>query len=270
MIRHGMPSSEYFADDSLSSTGLRLLRQSPFHFYGWTMAEGRPERKGTDSTQNGTLVHCLTFEPSEFQSRYVIRPPGLDMRTKKGKAWKATVPAGAEEVTEEELESAKRQRDGILRLPEISALLKNGQPEVSAFWTCPRTQVRCKCRPDWVHPAGRGVILVDGKTCESASADGFAKSIWRWRYDLQAAWYSWGYTLASGLPVEAFVFAAVESGYPHPSGAYILDAVDLEAARDECDELIDLYVSCMKSGHWPAYQTSIQQLSLPRWARRST
>ena len=99
--------------------------------------------------------------------------------------------------------------------------------------------MHCKCRPDSVNPAGNGgVILLDLKTCQDASAEGFPKSIARHGYHLQAAWYSDGYERASGQKVLGFVFACVESESPHAAAAYMLDDESLDKARAEVRRLL--------------------------------
>ena len=110
-------------------------------------------------------------------------------------------------------------------------LLAKGDAEVSAYFRDPDTGAQYRIRPDWVAPAGDGVILLDVKTCPDASPTGFAKSIANYRYAVQAAFYSDGWTAATSQTVHAFVFAAVEKEYPFAAAAYILDDESIEQGR---------------------------------------
>lgn len=268
-IVYGLANEAYHALDALGSTGLRHLAKSPAHFYGKCVDLRRPINKPTPAMLAGTRAHCMLLEPAEFLNRYVVKPEGLDLRTKDGKAWQAMteefVPP-REVITEQERLTADRQAASILRLPDIAKLIEKGRTEVSAFWTDPDTGVECKCRPDLVAPAGKGVILVDVKTASSAAPDHFPRSIANYGYHLQDAWYSIGYERAAGLPVLGFVFVVVEADYPHAAAAYMIEESVREQAAAENRRLLELYARCKAANDWPGYSQSIQLVTLPPWA----
>jgi len=268
-IYRNMSNAEYHGTPALSATGLKRLLQSPAHYYGTTLDPERPPQEPSPAMLNGTYVHCALLEPSELVKRYAVRPEGLEARTKDGKVWIAEAEArGLVVVTQAQEAAALRQARAVRALPDVASLLAQGEAEVSAFWTDPETGELCKCRPDWVRPAGDGVILVDGKTCQDASPEGFGRAIWNFRYDLQAAWYSDGYERATGLRVHGFVFAAVESAWPHAAAAYMLSEEVLDAARRKNRELLNLYAECKRTNTWPGYSPAIQQINLPPWAMK--
>lgn len=267
-IRRDMPAPEYHAIQALSASGLRLLRKSPAHYYGAVLDPARPQQEPTAAMRAGTLMHLCLFEP-ERVGALAVRPDGLDGRTKDGKAWTAEH-AGREIVAAADLATAQAQAAAVRAVPELGALMAHGYGESSAFWQDPATGVLCKCRPDWVSPAGDGVILVDGKTCQDASPEGFGRSVWTYAYHLQAAHYVAGFEAASGQRVHGFVFAAVESAYPHVAAAYMLFDDVLEAARREVRRLAHLYAECKRAGHWPGYTAGINLVNLPKWAQLET
>ena len=263
-----MPAEVYHATHAMSAGGLKRMRQSPAHFYGMQLDPNRPEPgEPTPAMKNGTLVHCCIFEPHAVDARYVIKPDGMSLSTKEGRAWKEAN-AGREIVDAEQMAAAQAQAAALRRLPEIGALLSEGFGEASAFWIDAATGELCKCRPDWTSPAGDGVILLDGKTCQDASPEGFSRQVWNMDYWLQAAWYSDGYEKATGKRVHGFVFAAVESAWPHAAAAYMLGDDVLERARAENRRLLDLYAECRRTGVWPGYVNTIQQINLPAWAMK--
>lgn len=267
-VIENMPAEQYHATMAMSAGGLKRMRQSPAHFYGLQLDPDRPQ--GGDPTpamKNGTLVHCALFEPDQVDSRYVVRPADLDGRTKDGKAWiQAQEQRGLIVIDGAQYAAALAQARAARAVPEIAELLSAGRGEVSAFWIDEATGELCKCRPDWVFPANEGVILLDGKTCQDASAKGFSRAIATFDYHLQAAWYSDGYERASGQRVHGFVFAAVESNWPHAAAAYMLDDAALDKARAENRRLLDLYAECRRTNIWPGYATEIQTITLPAWA----
>lgn len=267
-VIYGLDAADYHATDALGSSGLKLLRRSPAHYYGQVLDPARPTREATPAMRAGTLAHCAILEPHALAERYVVRPEGLDGRTTYGKAWLASVPVGIEAITAEQLQTAQRQAAAVRALPEIGQLLQHGHAEVSAFWVDEATDVQCKVRPDWVHGTPGGVLLLDVKTAQDASADGFSRAVWNFGYHLQAAFYSDGFALASGLPVLGFVFVVVEADYPHAAAAYVLDEETMEIARAENRRLLNLYAECKRTGIWPGYGSGISLLTLPAWAQR--
>lgn len=280
-----LPAEQYHATHAMSAGGLKRMRQSPAHFYGMQLDPNRPEPgEPTPAMKNGTLVHCCIFEPDAVDARYVVVPSDAprrptDAQRKAAKPSPETVRAiewwddfeqrtrGAEVIDADQARAARAQAAALRRLPEIGALLSDGFGEASAFWIDETTGELCKCRPDWTSPAGDGVILVDGKTCQDASPEGFSRAIWNLDYWLQAAWYSDGFEKATGKRVHGFVFAAVESSWPHAAAAYMLGDDVLDKARAENRRLLDLYAECRRTGVWPGYQQSIQSIALPAWAK---
>lgn len=267
-LHKDMPNEVYHSILAMSAGGLKRMRQSPAHFYGLQMDAERPVSEPTPAMLNGTLVHTATLEPDTLEYRYIVRPPDIDGRTTAGKAWMAAAASsGKAIVTAEQMTAAQRQSTAIRSLPDVSALLSDGYAESSAFWVDKITGELCKCRPDWVSPAGDGVVMVDVKTCQDASPAGFGKAIWNWCYHLQAAWYADGFEHATGTRVHGFVFAAVESAWPHAAAAYMLSDDVLDAARRENRRLLDLYAECRRTGNWPGYQAGVQLIELPKWAQ---
>lgn len=156
------------------------------------------------------------------------------------------------------------------------------------------------------HPAAAGALLklqnvvVDLKTTEDASPEGFARSIANWRYDLQHPYYLDGLREAirqSGLTEmpagnaelsaywidqqtgvlcrcrpdfwrgepKHFVFIAVEKRPPYAVGVYVLDdeSVDLGRAQYRAD--LNRYAACVEADYWPGYGDRVQTISVPAW-----
>lgn len=263
-----MQPDQYHSIAAMSAGGLKRMKRSPAHFYGLQLDPNRPQGgEPTPAMKNGTLVHAALFEPEQVASRYVVKPPDLDLRTKDGRAWRDA--QTLEIIDQQQLDAALAQATAVRALPDVAALLSDGFGEASAFWIDAETGELCKCRPDWTSPAGDGVILVDGKTCQDAGPEGFGRAIWNLDYHLQAAWYSDGFEAATGMRVHGFVFAAVESAWPHAAAPYMLGEDVLAAARRENRRLLNRYADCKRTGVWPGYADSgVQLINLPSWAMR--
>lgn len=264
-----MANEAYHSTAAVSNTVLSSVARSPAHCFALHVAEDRRKQASTPAFFAGTLAHCAILEPGALLDRYILKPEALDMRTKDGKAWKAALPAGIDMIDSEQYDTALAQRDAVRAVPEFAELLASGVAEVSAFWQDDETGLQCKCRPDWVHTLSDGrVILVDVKTTVDCSPTQFSRSVWRYGYHRQAAWYSAGYARAAAVEVAGFVFAAVTSAYPFIAAAHTLDDDYMRIGEDECRRLLDEYADCKLTGRWPAFP-GMNLLTPPAWAVQS-
>lgn len=267
-IIRNLPAHEYHASPGVSNSMLSDFARSPYHCWALHHNPGRPQRQATASMAAGTLLHTLVLEPAEVPRRYIVRPEGLDMRTRAGKEWTAQA-IGLEIITADQYTTAEAQRDAIMAVPELAALLSQGESEVSAFWRDEATGMQCRMRADHVHPLPDGrVMLLDLKTARDSDPSEFGRTVARFGYHRQAAWYSTGYSRAAAVEVCDFVFGVVSNEYPFVAAAVLLDAESIQQGRDECAEMLERYAECQRTGYWPAF-VGYQSVSLPAWAKRS-
>lgn len=265
-IYHGMPNAEYHRAAGLSNTGIGSLRQSPHHYWARHLDPARPVAEETTAQLDGTLAHCAILEPDEFDKRYRVGP---DV-SRATKAWKEAEADAARDgmqlIKPEQYDRALRQAAAVRMIPDVAEALASGRPEVSAFWIDEETEVLCKCRPDWVHETAGGVILLDIKTYSDASPREFERQASRMAYHRQDAWYCDGYAAASGMPVLAFIFVAVEMGWPHAASAAMFDDDSRAAGRAQCREALTVYAECLRNRAWPSYPNHIELITVRPWA----
>lgn len=265
-LRFDLSNEAYHAGPGISKSSLDAVAKSPAHYFARYLDENRPEREPTAAMIAGTLAHCAVLEPEEFANRYAVGPD-ISKATKEWKAFEASLADGRQAIKPDQLKQAFAQSTSVRSIPDIADLLSKGFAEVSAYWHDEETGILCKCRPDWVHPCDDGsVIIVDLKTTTDASPREFSRSIAEWRYHVQAAWYADGYAKASGLTVRGFVFAAVETDFPHLPAAYMLDEESIEQGRIDYRRNLETYAECLACGIWPGYEKEIQLTRIPNWA----
>lgn len=167
-------------------------------------------------------------------------------------------------------EQVNAMRNAVMDHPMASRLLSApGRAELSVYWNDPVTGVLCRCRPDFWRDDG---IIVDLKSTEDASPEGFAKSIANWRYDVQDPYYIDGINLMRDqagrhdiAKAKAFIFIAVEKKFPHAVGVYMLDNESREVGRAKYRAALDTYAACERDNVFPGYGDKIQTISLPAW-----
>lgn len=263
---YDLSNEAYHAGEGISNSGLALIGKSPAHYFGMKLDPKRPAPVEKAGQLEGTLAHCATLEPGEFDKRFVVGP---DCRrgTKVWDAFEASLTPGQIGIKPDQRSVAFAQAASLRALPDVAALLAKGRPEVSAYWIDEKTGELCRCRPDWVHPVNdEGEILLDVKTYSDASPREFARQVARKGYHLQDAFYSDGYEIASGKKVLGFVFAAVETTYPYAACACMLDDQGREVGRAEYRRLLDRYAECKRTNSWPGYSQAVELISLPAWA----
>lgn len=262
-IIKGIPIAEYHKSAATSKSQLDQLAKSPAHY----LASLTTQRKETAAMRIGTLFHGLVLEPERVK---IAVAPVCDKRTKDGKAtWEAFCleNVGAEIVTAEEGEMLTGMVASVRAHPAASALFSGpGIAEGSAFWIDEYSGELCRCRPDF-YRQDLGII-VDLKSTEDASPDGFARSIAKYGYHRQNAMYADGVESSTGDFVKGFVFVVTEKSAPYCTAVYSLDMQGIEIGRDQYKGLLLDLADCKISKKWPGYSERIEVLSLPSWEIR--
>ena len=249
----------YFDNKALSKSAIDKLLECPALYKAWL--EGEDEEKTSAALAFGSLSHLLTLQPQEFDSQYAVTD--LNLATKEGKAWKAALPDGIQIVKNDDYEKAQMMADAVRDHPQARMLFQNYIAEEPIYWTF--DGVPCKAKPDIVDEVFGRRYIADLKTTESVNPEAIRKSIAKWGYHRQAAWYLAGME-AVGKPCDAFIFIFVEKTYPYLVTMCQLDEDALAKGMDECLKAISTLKECQASGTWPCYTREIITLGLPKWA----
>lgn len=248
-----MSSEEYHSIPAVNASLLKQIARSPAHARAYMTAP----QETTAAMAFGTAFHACVLEPEKFAENYIVFSG--DRRTKAGKEdYEAILKANRIPLSDDDYSTITLMAGAIGDHDAAASFVRDreGNAEASVFWRDERTGLQCKCRPDiWL-----GKVLVDVKTTDDASPEGFAKSIVKYGYHLQAAHY------LEGTGAESFVFVAVEKKPPYAVAVYVLDQLSLQYAIDKRNALLDYWADCQKAALFPAYSTGIQTISLPNWA----
>lgn len=254
----GMPKEVYHSHpEGVSSSGLKLVERSPAHYR--YQAARAPSR----AMEIGTAIHTALLEPERFTTDYVLLKDVKDRRASEYKA--ATKVHGTERVlVASEADQVAGMQEAVLSNPAMSERLNaEGWRELSLFARDPETGVLIRVRYDLLTVSG---IAVDLKSCQDARPDEFSKSIFNYGYDLQAALYMDAFEWATGKPIGAFEFAAVEKEMPHGHKLYLPDETMIQEGRRSYRAALNLFAECERSGDWPCLTCDGPELiSLPSW-----
>lgn len=263
-------NEEYHNDVTrIGKSGLDLIAKSPAHYWARYLDPARLPDEPTAAMRLGTAVHHAILEPDEFSRRYKVLPE-LNLRATADKMKFQELQQNAIAnnwtlVSAEDYALCKSIRDSVRRHPAAIKLLASGSAEQTFYATDPITRAKTKIRPDWLSDLD---LIVDVKTTEDASPTGFAKSVFNFRYHVQAPFYLDNYNYATGHQMRGFIFIAVEKKPPYAVAVYHVPTEMLELGRRTYLENLQTYVECLASDNWPAYGDNVQTLQLPAWATR--
>lgn len=256
----------------MSQSQLKTFAKDP-----WSWKGGR-EVEETDAMRYGSLVDILLLTPEEFDEHYRIRPETYPSPTKSNpdaqKPWNANstwckqwiakaANDGVAAANRRDLSKAKRAIASIREHEVVSELLEDCDSQVVCQWEWkdPRTGlvIPLKCMIDLAPRSGS--FITDFKTSRDCSITGFRKTASRLRYDLQGAFYLWGFRECY-RDVSDFAFVVSETeAPPYPCTAYYLTPNDLAngtygggdrwGRREGYQQMLLRYAWCVGTGTFP-------------------
>lgn len=251
---------QYFKSPALSKSRIDLLLECPALYKA--DLDGTAEPEETDALRFGSMAHTLTLEPAVFAEEYAVTD--LNLTTKEGKAWKAALPEGVEVVKMDNYDKAQIMAEAVRSHPQAKMLFQKCEAEKPVYWQ--EDGLPCKCKPDLISEVYGHRFLGDLKTTDSANPDSIRKSIEKYAYYRQAAWYLRGME-AVGKPCDAFIFIFIEKKFPHLVTMCQLSDEWLERGWDECCKAMNILRDCQRTGLYPCYTREILTLDMPKWAK---
>lgn len=262
-----LPEAEYHARPELSSTGARLLLDSPARFHH-RQTHPEPTRKEFDV---GSAVHSKVLgvgAPIAVIPGGILASNGAASTTAAKEFIAAERAKGNIPVKEAEADEIDAMTEAVLAHPEARRLFEqSGISEASVFATDPDTGVDMRCRFDYLPDfTVDDPCAVDLKTsARSASPDAFAKTVAEHRYDIQQEFYLPIYAAVTGDFTMPMKFVVVEKEAPHLVGVYSLAREFAEMARRKVQLALNLYAACSAADEWPGYPINPDPIQPPTW-----
>ena len=271
-----MPDAQYRAIQAVNYSGLKLFAESPLHYWHRYLNPDYEQPSESRALLLGSAIHCRVLEGLAEYSRRYVREGTFNKRTKDGKAahaeWLSQI-GDARPLPADDWELVDAVSTSVLKSPMASALLEGagGHSEEVIQAIDEETGLMLKGKADRIQTVGGKTYLVDLKTCSQmyggAGPEGFGKSVARFKYHWQAAFYldlvnasgDWG-------EVDGFVFVVVEKEPPHAVAIYEASDQMVQVGRDQYREALGRYKACFEANEWPGFDSKIVSLELPRWA----
>ena len=263
MVEPGLyeiPETEYHRDEavpggSFSSTMAKQILRSPAHLRHYLDAP----RIEKDAYDYGHAVHAGVLGVG--LDVVILDYP--DWRTKKAQQERDEVRAsGGVPYLERDYAGVRAAIAAVAEHPLAAEIFADGLAERSMFGVDPETGLWLRGRVDWITPDH---YLVDLKTARNGEPHAFEREGRRLGYDLQGAFYTHLYKLATGTAPRGFRFVTVENDGPHLVDVHEPpDWADIGEAKRKL--ALSLYRDCLSTGQWPGRPPVINRISSPDWA----
>jgi hypothetical protein len=273
-IYDDLDENEYHRDPALSASGAKRLLppNCPALFKHDRDNGGRPNKRAFDvghAAHAAVLGVGLEVVIVQKVTKDKQRVDAEDYATKSAQEHRDAIYAeGKCPILAKEKVAVDAMALEIRRHPIASKLLdpEHGRPEVSAFWHDEQRGIDRRSRFDWLpHTDGGQLIVPDYKTTASAEPHAFAKSVFKFGYDIQDVFYTDAVRAAEIAEDVAFRFIAQETTAPYLITIHELDDVALALGRARVDEACSVFRECTETDTWPGYSDGIELIGPPSW-----
>jgi len=256
----GIPGPVYHANEAVSASRLKLLRESGRHCKAAMDGKLKPT---SDALIFGHRFHAVTLEPDLFQKTYIPVPEGMKLNLKEGKDWKAA--QTKEAIPWSDWKDMLGMAEALNEHPIAGPYLRaKGRNELSAWSKHERTGLDLRCRFDRLLDCH---LAIDLKSTVCARPWKWIRDAAKLGYHIQSAFYQ-DMLARLGEKCEGFIFLAVEKTIPYNVLCCELDAASINKGRSEYERLLDLYKQYKDANYWPGYSDECEILTLPDWSLR--
>ena len=267
----GLSDAEYHGDTftpgqapSISSSMLRDALRQPLAAFDY---KRKQPTTPTDAMEVGTIVHSLVLgTPSP-----VVTVDATSWRTNAAKEARETARAqGLIPILAQDLPALQQMASSVRNNTEAARLLDlEGVCESSWFWTDTQTGMLCRARPDKAAFDGDRLVIIDYKTTQDASEDGFSKAIATFGYHQQHAWYARAAVelgLVETIEDVDFFFIVQEIHAHNLTAVYRISGRDVELGEMMNDHALAKLAAAFKNDSWPGYPNKAKLIQMPAWA----
>ncbi len=257
IIRKDLPNSVYQAAKGISKGKLDKLIKDP-SVISWER-DCPVDKEKLTTASIGNAYHTSVLEPHKFQSDFAVMPP-LNLRTNEGKAKKAEFMERVKFeqkaiLTDEEARKVFYMAASANAHPTVRKLLQaKGDAELSIWYRASETVV-FKIRPDYRVVIDGVHHIMDLKSTDYC--DQFERSVEKYGYHIQDAFYSYVYSLVTGVyPVFSFCVTQKTCEFGrYPTRLMILHESDKAEGVARMNHAIGKFIECLESGIWGGFET---------------
>lgn len=272
-VFEGLSTKDYDDSEALRRSNVNWLMRSGLYYK--IKDEGERD-EATAAMKFGTAVHTALLSPEEWNDLCCVGPAVSSRQTNKWKDFEAHPDNRGKiclhpkemDLLDEMLKSIRSHDFAMSFLGQRNTLELTALVHLMGHYV--------KARGDSV-VFNKGIIA-DLKTAASATPYEFQISSYKYKYDVQAAFYLDVFNAAmkvmegegplkNGNWFDKFVFIVVEKEPPYDLMLYVADPSFIQAGRKKYQDALELLTTCKESNEYPGYPRKMFNLTLPRWAQ---
>lgn len=221
-------------------------------------------KRGSDRTDAmifGTAFHMYVLEEPTFWENFFICPK-IDKRTKEGKAAWTHVQEnsqGKDILEQDDFETIQKMKASLLAHPMAKNILYRSENE--GAYTAEINGVPCKCKLDLENKGH----FFDLKSTEDASFDGFRRSLAKYHYHRQSAFYS-DIIVANGVEFKSWNLVAVEKKDPYLVQVFTICEPTMDIGRKSYKKVLKKWKFHTENPEaYQGYSPEFVSMSAPDW-----
>lgn len=284
-IRNGiyknLPEQIYRTSAGVSVSDLKHMLRSPQHY----IHNLHQPSKQTASMSFGSLFHQMVLESHKPLDNLAFAPDCERRSNADKEAWanywqdsegKIRVDVDGKFLSKDKNGTISRDSELSINLAELMsyAVIKHpmagklleasGDVEMSAYDRHKETGILRRVRMDkLINWDGRKVIL-DLKTTDDASYQGFQRSIYQYKYHMQAAYYM-DTCENLEIPVDDFILIAVEKTSPYGVCCYRMGDSMLAKGKELMIKALDDLKVCQETGKYKGYANGLVDMEVTKY-----
>jgi len=278
-----LSNEDYHKDTAVGSSGIKAFGQCPAIYEYEYLDPFKAKERASKYKSIGTHAHVALLEPELFKDRYVVSDEYAI--TYKGQKNENIVPmnevnsdykifaekiiaAGKTPILHSKYKQALAMTAAIKRHKEASDMLSGeGLNEASFFAKDEETGLMIKSRPDrLVRTSTHGVVLIDYKTTAiPLSTTKISNHAFGLGQHIQAAHHKRVTELATGAIINEVCYIVQMSEAPYLVRLFRLPQEGIQIGNDACRIHLDGIADCWKTGIFPDYPHTIEDLIVPNY-----
>lgn len=267
-VVYGLPFDDYCDEPAINASTLKAGftgKTINVKRIKWAFEHGRED---TEAMMFGRALHCLMFEPHEFEQRYCAYDGVRNKRHTDYQDFLADHP-GAEVMKMDGAYSYNKALEAAVAFTacaEVAPLTAAGKGEVTLFTDNLGMQLRA--RLDWISTSEH--VLTDMKTARDVAEEAFGRQFFGLKYDVQLGMYQHMLESLTSCqwPVKCI---AVENKEPYETVVYDIPDAVLDQGWERAQTAMRKVRTAIDTGSWPGVSAGGSvPLFIPTWEMEET
>lgn len=257
-ILYECTDDQYWKIDAINSSALKTFINDPIEYQNRYIKKVL-QFKQSDAMNFGSALHCKVLEPTEFDSRFIVKPDDVNLTTKAGKEWKESV-GGKKIISNDDLKLIEVLSTRAVDITPFEFQLGNHHKEL-VLTKQHNENNWLKVKVDWLIELPDKIINCDLKTITAIDDRTILRNIKDFGYHIQGAFYDNVISDNFSKPVETYLlFMSKNTG----NCRYLPINNFVQHSRNFVLNKIDELIWCKNNNKFVS-DYEISEMTIPDW-----